>query len=146
MKRHWKGAGLSLALSLSVCLSICGCEKKATKQETQRTLKAEYSLEQIREEAKNFKADYPNLDLSKTKITIPEGDKIEELIFPVDINIGESEENFEKVKNNIYENIKLLTGKDKVEEKYVKYAACEKEVLLKDVTKEDRMISLIGTP
>ncbi|MCH5267862.1 MAG: hypothetical protein J1E62_05895 [Lachnospiraceae bacterium] len=142
MRKHFKGAKLCFALSLSICLTLCGCEKKETKRE----IKAEYTLEQLREESKNFKAEYPNLDLSKTKIIIPDGDNIEELIFPVDINIGESEENFEKVKNNVYENIRLLTGKDKVEEKYVKYSACEKEVLLKDVTKEDRMISLIGTP
>ena len=142
MRKHFKGACLSFALSLSICLTICGCEKKESKRE----IKADYTLEQLRKESQNFKQKYPNLDLSKTKIIIPDGDNIEELIFPMDANIGQSEETFEKVRNNMYENIRILTGKDQVDEKYTKYISCDNEVALKDVNEEDRMISLVGDP
>lgn len=70
------------------------------------------SLEEIRREAENFTYECSNLDFSDTDIIIPEGEEIQDVEFPLD------NRSFDEIKEEFYENIRTLTGKDVVDEQY----------------------------
>lgn len=89
-----------------VVLSACG------KAEEEKTV-SYVSLEEIRKEAENFTYECSNLDFSDTDIIIPEGDEIQDLVFPID------NRSYDEIKEEFYENIQTLTGKDAVDEQYV---------------------------
>ena len=126
------------------CLAFCSCQNKKQNDGTdeRNPETAQFTLDEIREEAKNIKPDYPNMDFSNAEIIIPDVDEIEDLTFPIEVNIVKSEEIFERVKSNFYDNVKLLTGKDEVDEKYVNCRIWNEDpdkffIPINDVTDED---------
>ena len=144
-EKNKKNRTTFLLLMIAVfCLTFCSCQKKkqidGTEERDPET--AQFTLDEIREEAKNIKPDYPNIDFSNIEIIIPDVDEIEDLTLPIEVNIAESEEIYEKVKNNFYDNVKLLTGKDEVDEKYVNCRIWNEDddkwfIPINDVTDED---------
>ena len=136
MKNQTKKICVKIAVFAGIILCT-GCQQE---NEQQKERMPQHTLSELREEAENIKADYPNIDFSETEIIIPEGDAIEELIFPVKVDISESGENFEEVKQMFYENIKKLTGGEEVNEDYVCYKVQqdEKPVPICEVSASDR--------
>lgn len=100
------------------CLVFCGCQEKKEKEDS---VTPQYTMDALREEASKLKQKYPNMDFSEADIIIPEADEIEELIFPLDSNVAESRDVYEKIKKNFYENINSLTNKQDVDENYIYY-------------------------
>lgn len=130
----------------AACLVLCGCQDKKTAKED--TVTPRYTMDELRDEATKLEQKYSNMDFSGTEIIIPKVDEIEELIFPLDGNVAELKDAYEKIKNNFHENIKLLTGKDDINEKYIYYKLPldEKPIRINDVRDEDRERSGDGEP
>lgn len=120
------------------CLMFCGCQEK--KEENENSVVPRYTVDELRDEASKLKQKYSNMDFSETDIIIPEVDEIEELIFPLDGNISESKNVYEKIKNDFYENINQLTGRNDINEKYIYYKLpLDKEPIhINDVKDKDR--------
>lgn len=133
--KEYSVVGLFILLIATTCLGLCGCQEKK-----EDSLVPRYTMDELRQEAGKLNQKYSNMDFSETDIIIPEGDEIEELIFPVDVNIAASKDTYERIKNNFYENIHLLTGKDDINEKYVYYKLQQDEdaININDVSDEDR--------
>lgn len=85
-----------------------GCAKKeATPQKEEASTQTELkklSLTEIREQAKNIKTSYKNLDLSKAKIIIPEVNEVYDMTFPL------STDSFERQAEKFQENIRKYEG------------------------------------
>ncbi|MCD7825882.1 MAG: hypothetical protein LUH14_07980 [Clostridiaceae bacterium] len=137
MLHKQKKTKVYILMSVVTCLVFCGCQKEEEKNES---VIPQYTMDELRDEASQLKQKYSNMDFSKTNIIIPEVNEIEELIFPLDLNISESEDTYKKIKDNFYENIKQLTGRNDINEKYIYYKLPldEEPIHIYDVKEEDR--------
>lgn len=138
MKLKHTKTGLMILMITFSCLMLCGCQKQ--KKEKEEPVTPRYTMEELRKEAASLKQKYSNMDFSETDIIIPEVDEMEELIFPIDANIAESEDTYNIIKDNFYENIRLLTDKKKVNEKYTYYnlPLDDKPIRINEVGEKDR--------
>lgn len=137
MKYKHNKMNLFILMILCAVLVFCGCQKK---EKAEISVTPRCTLANLRDEAAELEQTYSNMDFSDADIIIPQGDDIEELIFPVGGNIAESKEEYEKIKKNFYENITLLTGKDNINEKYIYYKLPldKKPININDVRDKDR--------
>ncbi|MFG6383641.1 MAG: hypothetical protein K1V96_05240 [Lachnospiraceae bacterium] len=111
---------------------MVGCTKKEVTPEnnkvnTQNEWK-KVSLPEIRKQAENQKTSYKNLDLSKTKIIIPEVDEVYDMTFPI------STDSFERQVEKFQENIRKYEGLEE-DVDLTQYMS----VMYWDVEKNDRL-------
>lgn len=133
-----KKTKLLILMIAATCLMFCGCQEK--KERKEESIIPRYTMDELRDEATKLKQKYSNMDFSEADIIIPEADEIEELIFPFDGNIAKSEDTYDKVKNNFYENIRLLTDKKDINEEYIYYKLPldQEPISINDVREKDR--------
>ena len=129
-----------LLLMIAVfCLAFCSCQKKKQNDGTveRDPRSAQFTLDEIREEAKSIKKDYPNIDFSTAEITIPDVDSIELWESFSDDDIAASMEVRERVFNTFFDCIKLATGRDEVDKSKIYFIWNAEWIPFESLTEED---------
>lgn len=104
-----------LALSGAIAFQAAGCTKKNNTRKPQteesgtqtadmQVNAKKLSLDEIRKQAKNLDIHYENLDLSNTKVIIPDVDEVYDVTFPL------STDSFERQIEKLEENIRKYKG------------------------------------
>ena len=101
LKRKWTRMAFLIGI-FAVVIAVVITSSFLGKREKQFTMK---TIAELQEEAGNLEDNYGNLDLSKTEITIPDKEEIQELVFQVGYSLEDKKEKFE-------ENIRKYVGLD----------------------------------
>ena len=102
IKRKWTRKALKVGMIASVIAVIITSILLESANKKQFTMK---SIPVLQEEAENLKDEYVNLNLSDTVISIPDVDKMDELVFSLTYTLQEQTEKFE-------DNIRKYAGLD----------------------------------
>ena len=149
LKKLKRFAALAV-LAAAVCAVLSCCREKQNDGTDERDPRsAQFTLDEIREEAKSIKKDYPNIDFSTAEITIPDADGIELWESLSDTDIAASMEVRERVFNTFFNCIKLATGRDEVDKSKIYFIWHAKWIPFESLTEEDiqnTYLTAIETP